>query len=314
MGTYKPIKITPSDHDAWIASRTQGVGASEVGKLLGLSHFGTPLSVWRQKVGLDGPEPENIAMLMGHLLEDVVAQRFAIETGYKVIKASAADIIYADPEKPYMRVTPDRLLKTPDGKALLECKTTSMNIDENNIPYSFLCQCQYQMRVTGIHTCYLAWLIKGRDFGYVKIDFDKEFSDYIEGVVTDFWTNNVLANVEPECINAEDVITKYPVSDPDSSIEADDTARQDILELARLTKIQKDTDGKIKEVKSRIQVYLGDKESLTSGNDILATWKTGKGRASFDSKTFAVDHPDLYKQYYKEGKPSRTFLLKVSEE
>lgn len=314
MAAYKPQIIKPTNHAEWLERRSKGIGASEIGKLLGLSHFGTPLSVWRQKVGLDGPEPENIAMMMGHLLEDVVAQRFAIETGYKIIKASAADIIYADPDKPYMRVTPDRIVKVGKEKHLLECKSTSMKVDENNIPYPWLCQVQYQMRVTGIHVCYLAWLINGRDFGYVKIDFDKEFSDYIEGVVTDFWTNNVLANVEPECITPEDVMAKYPASDPDSTIEADEEAKSDILELVRLNKIYKDAEGKIKALKSRIQVYLGEKEMLTSGNDILATWKTGKGRASFDSKAFATDHPDLYKQYYKEGKPSRTFLLKVSDE
>lgn len=315
MAAYKPIIIKPSNREEWLQKRANGIGASEVGAILGLSHFDTPYSVWRRKMGIDGPQPENIAMMMGHLLEDVVAQRFAIETDYKIIKASAADIIYTDPDKPYMRVTPDRTVKTPEGKALLECKTTVKKISENDIPYSWLCQVQYQMRVTGIHTCYLAWLISGRDFGYVRVDFDKEFSDFVENAVTEFWTKNVIEKVEPEAISVEDVEAKWPVSSPDTSIEADDTAREDIRELARLTKAMKDIEGKVKEIKSRIQVFIGEKESLV-GNDgvVYATWKSGKGRASFDSKTFAVDHPDLYKQYFREGKPTRTFLLKVGEE
>lgn len=311
---YKPIIIRPKSREEWLEKRGNGIGASEVGACLGLSHFDTPYSVWRRKVGLDGPVQENIAMMMGHLLEDVVAQRFAIETGFTIVKASAADNIYVDPEKDYMRVTPDRIVKTPDGKVLLECKSTAKKINENDIPYSWLCQVQYQMRVTGIHTCYLAWLISGRDFGYARIDYDEEFVKFIEDRITEFWTVNVLGNVEPDAISVEDVMTKHPESEEGKEVEADDEALKDIQELARLNKIAKATEESIKEVKGRIQVYMDNSESLVSKGTVLATWKSGKGRASFDSKALQKDNPELYARYYKEGKPSRTFLLKVGEE
>ena len=311
---YKPTIIRTKSREEWLEKRGSGVGASEVGAILGLSHFDTPYSVWRRKVGLDGPQPENIAMMMGHLLEDVVAQRFAIETGYTIIKASAADIIYYDPAKEFMRVTPDRVVKTPEGKALLECKTTSKRIDENNIPYTFLCQVHYQMRVTGIHTCYLAWLINGRDFGYARVDYDEEFVRFVEDRITEFWTVNVQQNIAPDAISVEDVMTMHPVSEEGKEVEADDDALKDIQELARLSKIAKSTEESIREVKGRLQVYMDNSESLVSKGAVLATWKSGKGRASFDSKALQKDNPELYAKYYKEGKPSRTFLLKVGEE
>lgn len=312
---YRPTIIRPSDHEAWLGSRKEGIGASEVGAILGLSHFATPYSVWRQKRGLDGPTPENMAMIMGHLLEDAVAQRFVLEAEeWTIVKASAADIIYSDPKKPYMRVTPDRIMKKDKEKALLEAKTTARAVDPNDLPLSWLCQVQYQMRVTGIHKAFLAWLVNGRDFGYAEIPYDGEFVKYIEDRVDEFWAVNVMGGVEPPIINIEDVAAKYPTSSPDKMMTADAEALNDIKELASVKKQIKVLEAREEHLTNNIKVFMGDSEFLVGDDVKLVSWKTGKSKMEFNKALFAKENPDLYKRYTRETPGSRTFRLSVKDD
>ena len=68
----KPVIIKPKDHAEWLAEREKGIGASDVAAILGLSPWETAYSLWLKKTHQVEPEPENEAMLMGHLLEEVV--------------------------------------------------------------------------------------------------------------------------------------------------------------------------------------------------------------------------------------------------
>ena len=305
----KPIIIRPKSHEEWLQARQSGIGASEVGAIMGISHFDTPFSVWLKKTGQVKPEPENEAMLMGHLLEDAVAKRWEIETGQKVIKASAADIIYVHPEHPYMRVTPDRIVK--GRKKILECKTTAMPVDENNLPPSWVAQVLYQQYVTGIHDGDIAWLESGRHFGYAHIPYDEEFVKLIEETVTEFWMENVLGGKEPDAIAVSDLAVKVPKSTPEKSIEADEQAL-DQINVLREKKAMYDALGdEIAELTDSLKMYMTDSEALLDGEgNVLCTWKSSKDKTSFDSKTFAAENPDLYDKYCKTVPGSRSFLIK----
>lgn len=313
---YKAMIFKPTNHEDWLAFRNQGIGASEIGAIMGVSKFATPYSLWRLKKGLDEPKQETVAMMMGHLLEEVVATRFQMETeNVKIVKASAKDNVYYDPKKPFMRATPDRILKTPDGKALLECKTTSLKIDADNIPMSWLFQVQYQMRVTGIHKAYLAWLIDGRSFGCVEIPYNEEIVEAIEDAVTEFWVKNVQGNIEPSIINGEDAQAKYPASVEGKTMEADDKALTTVQEICSLKNQIKALEANVETLVDELKMYMGENESIVNSvGSTLITWKSGKPRKTFDSNALKVNHPDIYEKFLKESKPSRTFLVKVGKE
>lgn len=305
----KPRIIKPKDHAEWLRLRSCGIGASEVGTILGLSPFETPFSLFLKKTGQVPPEQENEAMLMGHLLEPVVATRWEMATGQKVIKASAADIIYVHPEYPYMRVTPDRI--TRGRKKIVECKTTVTNIDKDNLPPHWVAQVIYQQYVTGIHDADLAWLVSGRGFDYATIPYDEEFAEFIAKKVTEFWNENVLGGKEPDAIDVADLAIKVPKSTPEKSIEADDKALEQIAEIREKKAMYEAIGKEIDELTDSLKMYMTDSEALLdeTGN-ILVTWKSGKDKTSFDSKTFAAENPDLYAKYCKSVPGARSFLIK----
>lgn len=273
----KPKILKPKNHDEWLKMRESGIGASEVGALLGLSPYETPFGLYLKKTGQIEPEPENEAMLMGHLMEDVVARRWEMETGEKVIKASAADIIYVHPEYDFMRATPDRIVK--GKKKLLEIKTTITNVDPDDIYPHWIAQVMYQMYVTGIHEADLAWLVQGRYFGYAHIPYDEEFANFIAERVKEFWLENVKGGKEPDLTTVSDYV--YKGSTPDTSIEADSEAVEQIGMLRETNESIASLETKQETLKNKLKLFMGENEALTFGGQVLATWKTNKKGRTF---------------------------------
>jgi len=281
----KPRIIRPANHEEWLKEREYGIGASEVGAVLGLSPYETPFSLWLKKTKQVPPEPENLAMRMGHVLEPIVVQLWEEATGEKVIKASAADIIYVHPEHDFMRATPDRIVR--GRKKIVECKTTVTDVDKNDIYPYWIAQCEYQMLVTGIHDCDLSWLVKGRYFDYANIPYDQEFAEFIAERVKEFWNESVVGGKEPELISVEDFTFKG--STPGTVVEADDKALGELLSLRKLNEILDRDESEANQLKEAIKLYMGENESISFDGKVLATWKTGARGRTFRLKDKNID-------------------------
>ena len=305
---YKPVIIRPKTNEEWLKIREDGIGASEVAAIVGLSPWETPFSLYLKKTHQVPPTEENDAMRRGHYLEDAVVQWWMHETGEQVIKASAANIVYVHPYYPYMRVTPDRIVR--GRKKLLEVKSTVTNMGDA-IPDYYLAQVMYQMYVTGIHDAELIYIQRDLTFGRFNVAYDEEFALSLAEEVKRFWIENVLAGKEPEAINTSDLAIKVPKSTPKKSIKADDTALAQIAEI-REKKAQYEALGdEIEELANSLKMYMSDSEAILDvDGKVLLTWKSGKDKTSFDSGAFKSENPDLYAKYCKTTPGSRSFLIK----
>ena len=288
----KPVIIKPKNRAGWLKAREDGIGASEVAAVVGLSPWETPFSLWLRKTGQVPPLEENEAMHMGHLLEPVVVKLWEEATGWKAVKASAKDIIYQDPEHAWRKVTPDRIAYEIDksgkkGKCLLEIKSSQKDFDPEDLPVYYVCQCQYQMHVTGIHVCYLCWLVRGLTFGYARIEYDKEFAEFLVSKVDAFYQENVKGNKEPELISVDDFA--YKGSDPGTTIEADDEAFAQLLSLRTLKKDLNTKETDAEALMDSIKLYMGQNESISFDGRVLATWKTGARGRTFRLKDKLID-------------------------
>lgn len=308
--------IRPKDREEWLQYRQSGIGSSEVATILGLNPWETPYQLWRQKKGLDTPKEENFAMRAGHYLEDAVSRFWHDETGRDIIKRSAIDWLAVNKDKPYMRVSPDRTYwltesRKPSDKGILECKTTQMRVDEDDLPKHWFCQVQYQLGVSELTQGSLAWLTQGREFGYKDIALVPDFFAWIEEEVTKFWVDNIQGNVEPEAQSVEDVVLKYNRHTDGKIIEVSD----DIFTTCNDLKALKEQIAKLDEQKDaleeKIKLGFGDAEAISYGGQTIATWKAPKPSEKFDSKAFEKEHPDIAKAYMKPYQGARRFLLKV---
>lgn len=313
--------IKPADRKAWLAQREKGIGSSEVGTVLGVNPWETPYQLWRRKKGLSAPVEENEAMRAGHILEGAVATYFEQESGRHVIKASEGDWLAVDKDKEFLRVSPDRTYwldgkHSPDNKGIVECKTTQLDIDSNDIPKHWFCQLMYQLGVMGYRQGSLAWLTRGRKFGYRDIDFDADFYGYMVEKLEKFWVDCIVGNQEPPVTTIEDIQLKFPRSSVGKAVEVSDDIMADITTLKSIKPQIDELTRQKKELEDSIKAFMADADTLclpgTKEHNpvVLATWKTAKDSQKFDEKAFKADHADIYAEYLNTVAGSRRFLVK----
>lgn len=309
------IIIRPNNREEWLQHRQSGIGSSEVATILGLNPWETPYQLWRRKKGLDAPKEENFAMMAGHYLEDAVSQFWHDETGREIIKRSAIDWLILNKDKQFMRVSPDRTYWLSDSrkssdKGILECKTTQMTIDPDDLPKHWFCQVQYQLGVAELEQGSLAWLCSGRQFGYKDIALVPDFYKWIEEEVTKFWIDNIQGNLEPEPTAVADILLKYNRHTDGKIIETSDDIFTAVNDLKALKEQIAQLDEQKEALEEKIKLGFGDAEAISYGGQTIATWKAPKPSEKFDSKAFAKEHPDLAKQFSVPYQGARRFLIK----
>jgi putative phage-type endonuclease len=102
------VALLPADAPEadWLAARRQGIGASELAAVLGVSPYQSPFGLWwAKREGWDLPQTEN--MHIGKALEPVIADLFAEKVDLHVVRPDAG--LYQHPHRPWMLATPDYL-------------------------------------------------------------------------------------------------------------------------------------------------------------------------------------------------------------
>lgn len=302
--------IRPRDHKEWLEERKKGIGSSDAGTIMGVSPFATKLSLWRQRMGLEPPVQETRAMRFGHAFEPAVAEFFAAETGATIDYSSEGDWIAVDEERPWLRVSPDRLYwpagveHTSDNWRILEIKTTRKNVDKENPPLYWYCQVQYQMGVMGIKHATIAYLTSfpNLDSDYMEVEFNEAFYATLVAMIDDFWMNNVLQEIEPEASNASDVAVKYPHHSDGKTV----TASNDVLiacsEIIRLTALKKETEEALAAAQQTIRLHAKDAEEIVfpdpeTGEAVTAVTYRSVNETVLDEDKLKAEDPQLYEAY-----------------
>jgi len=298
-------------HEQWLAARKAGIGGSDASAIAGLNKWKSPISVYMDKVG-ESPEEDiqSEAAHFGNVLEEVVAQEFSSRTGLKVRKRNA---ILQHPDYPWMLANVDRLII--GEKVGLECKTASEYLKKEwegeEIPTSYLIQCQHYMAVTGYEAWWIAVLIGGNKFIYKKIERDEEVIQYLIDIEKDFWQNHV-EKLAPPMFDGSDASTNllkqmYPEGYDGSEVDLPSEAQDHILSIQNISEQIKELETQKKERENKIKAMIGDQEKGIIG-DYQATWKTVYSQR-FDTKGFKSKHPELYEEFAKES-VSRRFSVK----
>lgn len=303
--------------EEWLQNRTMGIGASEAASVLGLNPWESPYQLWRRKKGLDAPKVENFAMKAGHYLEDAVSKFYADESHCTIIKSSTDDFTILDTEHPILRVSPDRTFwragarHNDKEKSILECKTTQMQIDPDNIPKHWFCQLQMNLGVGEYQDGALAWLTMGREFGYLDVDFDPDFYGWMKGELIKFWELYIEGNEIPQSVTADDVLIKFSKHTAGKEVVATEEILEELDRLNDLKSDIKENEKEAKEIENDLKLFFEDAESIVDSNGkVLATWKSPKPSMTFDKKAFQAENPDLYASYCKETQGARRLLIK----
>ncbi len=305
-------EIAYNSKEEWLTLRRQlGIGGSDASAVIGFNPYKSAYTLWAEKTGKIPEFEGNLITEVGSYLEEFVAKLFERETGKKVRRKNRMLI---NSDYPWAFGDVDRVVV--GEKALLEIKTTNSfpimkQVRNGEFPEQYYAQVVHYLAVSGLDKAYLAVLIGCRDFKVFEMERDENEIQALMMEEEEFWNGYVKTNTPPPAdgaVSTSDTITAiYPESNGDTvSLMA---YEHDLRQYMTYTSLIKDVEKQRDEVANRIKAFMGE-SGKGETNHYKASW-TSSTRASFDSKRFASDHPDMDLSDYYKTTTVRSF--KVSE-
>ena len=323
--------------------RSKYIGGSDIGAILGLSRYRTPLQVWMEKTGKDTKKSDSLPMRFGSFAEEFVASEYSRATGFELIHDES---IYIHPSHSFMSAHIDRFVllrsdlsnagkRTSDTKCtnatsindnkinpnlfsrILECKTANPfatnewgEAGTDHVPMSYLCQCIWYMAITGIDKTDLAVLFGNSDFRVYEITRDLELEELVIQKAEDFWHQYVLKDIPPPTNNEQDCQILFNKGDSTKTIQGSHetlglTKRLHFLN-SEIAAYEKEISG----IKQVIMNQMGEAEILAFGDEVLATWKSPKPSNRLDAKKLELEHPALCANFKVPIQNSRRLVIK----
>jgi len=300
--------------------RSKYLGGSDIGAILGLSRFRSPLEVWMEKTGKEVKKLDSLPLRFGSFAEEFVASEYSRSTGFLLIHDES---IYVHPEYSFMSAHIDRFVleySSSSPSRILECKTANPfsssdwgEVGTDQVPLSYLCQCIWYMAITNLNRVDLAVLFGNSDFRIYEIVRDKELESTILQKANFFWNEHVLRDVPPPAMSEADCQTLFNKGDPNKGVEA----KAETLELTkRLHLLNHEIDVREEEIsaiKQNIMNQMGEAETLTYQGKVIATWKAPKPSYRLDSKTLEQEHPEIASLYKIPVQNSRRLVIKPAD-
>ena len=293
------------DRIAFLEARKAGIGGSDIGAIMGLSKWKSPVDVWLDKTGRTEPDLEmSEPAYFGIELESFVAAEYSKRSGNKVQRINQ---IIKHPEYSWRLANIDRAVVADgsrarldkDGKlvgikGLLECKTASAYLDrewsDESAPLAYVAQCQWYMAVTGAEWCDLAVLIGGQKYVCHRIDRDESLIEALIDAGRQFWFNNGLAEVPPTPRTPDETLALFPTNIRDDLVLASDDIMHALEAYQLLKQKAKSVDDEMAVVKAAIQSFIGSHSGVCDmQGSPLATWKQSKPSQKTNWKDAAAE-------------------------
>lgn len=298
--------------------RTESLGGSDIGAILGLSPYKSATDVWLEKTGQCPSSSDALPLRFGQFAESFVADEYARMTGQEVANPIG---IYTHPDYSFLTGHIDRLVYQTDlssaPKKVLECKTAHPfkqsewgQLGSDEVPMSYLVQCLWYLMLTDLGEADIAVLFGNSDFRIYNILRDAAIEQELLQRAIYFWTEYVQKDQPPPHRSIKDNQKLFAHSVNHKSIEASDDLYTQIQQITHHQHVLVEQEAAIDRIKANIMATLEDAEVLTYHNQILATWKAPKASQRIDSKRLQIEHPDLYQRYLVPIQNSRRLTIK----
>lgn len=210
----KLVSTKDMSQQDWLAYRVRGVGASDVGTILGLNPYKCSAQLFYEKIGeMPGNQLENIAMFLGKEQEPFIADLWQYwdpsdpgegkmianyREGRKVRRCQRVKAYVNNPAYPWLFVSLDRKINIQSANTVevfrhegaLELKTIAgYEADkwEGGIPPAYVVQVQTQLLVCEFNFGELAVLKDGRDFQVYPFEKNEGIQETIVQRTREFW-------------------------------------------------------------------------------------------------------------------------------
>jgi putative phage-type endonuclease len=300
---------------AFLEARRRFIGGSDIGAIVGLSTYATPLTVYLDKVGESQPQAETLAMRRGKVMEPFIAREFHRQHPGLVVIRRQEQVVRTDWGFPagasldgFVAAQGDKS-KTPVGA--FESKTaygwTARDWDAKteDVPDSYFCQGVWNLAVSGMEEIYVVADI-GDPEKLIVVVFRatpevKRVQLSLIKHARDFWRNHVERLIPPEPNGSErdsDAIRGMFRRTIPVTVELEGAST-----VVERYNRGHEMETKGKEVKARakqeLELLLGSGEQAIVDGRWRYSWKPSTKR-SVDMDRLMVEYPEAWKAVMKE--------------
>lgn len=312
-------------HERISPDRTQFIGGSDVGAILGVSPWTTPFQLYQKKIGalVEEITPAKQRIFdRGHRWEPIVLEMLVDELrkrGHEV-EVLATNQRYTDPALPFLVCELDAELLIDGEETNAEMKTANYfaagawgAYDSDDIPIYYAAQGMHGLMIKPRRRAVFAAVTGFDERPMVRfMDRDEETIAGIRAREIEFWERIQTGNPPPP-VDPEDVKWLYQ-RDVGTSIDATGDIAEMVQHLKDMKASAKAQEGQIELLAARIKVFMGNASTLLGPDGKpLATWKNNKDGVAIDFKAAYLDlKPDAkhIEQFTTTKAGARPFNLK----
>ena len=298
------------ESEEWLQARRDGLTATDLPKILGVSQYGTALDVWTVKTGtMPDPFVDNEYAQWGQLLEDVIAREGARRDGISVRRVG----VLANRDEPWQRASLDRLTTgcTPGERCGVEVKTRSAYVAgrwRDDVPDDTLAQVVWQLHVTGLDHMHVYALLGGNrlEQHVIRRTDVTDVEAMAVTAATDLWQHiqdGTRPDVNPTPALVDSLNRLFTTRD--GTVVADDTAltwRDEYLSAAADVKA---AEGRKKTAQAALMQALGPATEAVS-RDGKRLWSvTASSRTSVDIPALTAAYGTAVIPYLRTSTSSR---------
>lgn len=317
-----PPELTGPAHPEWFAARREGVTASEIAAILGLSPWDSAFAIYHRKQGTLDDGPDTDVLSLGRHLEPWIAERWAARRPYLDVVPAG---LYARDDRPWQLATPDRLLfddtcacnatggelcTCPVGDdeepvALLEIKHSASwdgwgDEGSDEIPVYYRAQVLWQMDAVGVDTAYVACLFLSsrtiREYVLTMDDAARADLAVMVAAAEDFRAR--LADEEPPPVDGSEATTAA-LQELNPDVEDTEVIISDAL--VREYRLAKDTEKAAKEcadtATNRLRLALGDRKRAIDFEGAKVATRSVYDQNRIDVDRLRRERPDIAAAY-----------------
>ena len=312
--------------------RKTGIGASEITAVVGLSPWGSPLSIYERKVSPPAEEPEQtVDMERGTFLERGILEWTAHRRGIVVVPNR--DLV-RHPDHTFVTATPDgyEIDGKPNGVGgrrvgVVEVKAPRKGIhwthpdeDPAGIPAVYFAQVQYQMLACRLPRAIVAALIYGEPWIY-DVHADADLQAALLDAAAQFWAR-VEARDPPAPTAPGDAAVFGRLVDQRRKNLVEPASVEEAAALARAFKAaqaaEKEAEAEAERLKGQLVALIGDAAGLDLGEQgPMVTWKKSKDGCSVAWEKIAREAgaaDELIAKHTTVRQGSRRFLVTLPKE
>ncbi len=298
MGTAYEVVCSGRDRMEWLRERQSGIGGSDAAAVMGISKYGSPLSVYADKI--EPPDeitdvPPSEFARWGNILEPHILAEF--RRIYPKRRITHDGRLMRSRPRPFQMCTLDGRQRKPlhsgghGSIGLVEIKTTMFAWER--IPPDLWCQVQHQFAVTGFEWgSFVVWNRTTCEFTDIEVEPDREYIEELNDGEREFWEQ--ISRGEPPATNGTDACAKalarlYPEQEPGTSVDLGPEFIDYAAEIADCKATAKTAESRRRELELLIKEAIADREigSLPDGSSYTLRQQTRKESIS-KAATFRV--------------------------